>query len=243
MPGVIVSVRGLKKRFSSGKGELHVLRGVDLDIQKGEMVTIVGASGVGKSTLLQIMGGLDRPTEGSVQYEGLDIFGLGDSALAAFRNRHVGFVFQFHHLLQEFTALENVVMPAMIKGMETKKAEKRARGILDDVGLSDRGHHRPGELSGGEQQRVSIMRALMLDPSLLLMDEPLGALDPMIRYDLQQDLKEIFRQLQKTVIMVTHDISEAAFFGDEVLLLRDGRLVQQGSIDDLLHKPADDFVR
>ena len=227
MPGVIVSVRGLKKRFSSGKGELHVLRGVDLDIQKGEMVTIVGASGVGKSTLLQIMGGLDRPTGGSVQYEGLDIFGLGDSALAAFRNRHVGFVFQFHHLLQEFTALENVVMPAMIKGMETKKAEKRARGILDDVGLADRGHHRPGELSGGEQQRVAVARALMLEPAIVLADEPTGNLDTHTAESVHMLFRELNRKDGLTMVIVTHN-EKLARESDRIIQMVDGKIVGQG---------------
>lgn len=227
MPEVIVSVRGLKKRFTSGKGELHVLRGVDLDINKGEMVTVVGASGVGKSTLLQIMGGLDRPSEGSVLYEGRDIFGMADAALASFRNRHVGFVFQFHHLMQEFTALENVAMPGLIKGMSAKEANGRALAILERVGLKDRGHHRPGALSGGEQQRVAVARALMLEPTIVLADEPTGNLDTHTAESVHSLFRELNLKDRLTMVIVTHN-EKLARESDRIIQMVDGQIVGQG---------------
>ncbi len=161
----------------SGTEELHVLEGIDLDIQQGEMLAIVGASGVGKSTFLHIIGGLDRPTSGKVLYGELDVFGLNNDRIAQFRNERVGFVFQFHHLLPEFSALENVMMPALIRRIDRKDAARTAADILNEVGLGARLHHRPGELSGGEQQRVAVARALMLHPDVVLADEPTGNLD------------------------------------------------------------------
>jgi len=201
----IISVRGVRKVFRKTGVDLEVLRGVDLDVSRGESVAVVGASGVGKSTLLQIMGALDRPTSGSVLFDGNDIAGLSDNALAAFRNRNVGFVFQFHHLLPDFTAIENAMMPALVGGMPEPKARKKADGLLGEFGLRDRAHHRPGELSGGEQQRVAIARALMLDPSVLLADEPTGNLDTHTAESVHELLMDLNRSHGVTLVIVTHN--------------------------------------
>jgi lipoprotein-releasing system ATP-binding protein len=223
MPGPVVSVRALKKSFFSGDSELHVLRGIDIEIAAGEMVAVVGASGVGKSTMLQIIGGLDRPTSGGVYYDNTDIFGLGDTGLARFRNANIGFVFQFHHLLPEFTALENVVIPARIAGEQHDNAAKRAEALLSSVGLSGRLHHRPGELSGGEQQRVAVARALMMSPAILLADEPTGNLDTHTASSVHELLRELNRERGLTMVVVTHN-EELARGSDRTIRMVDGQV-------------------
>jgi len=175
--GFIVSIRGLRKIYRLGGGEVHALRGVDLDIRPGEMVALMGASGVGKSTLLHMVGALDRPTGGEVFFRGERLFGRSDVELARFRNRSLGFVFQFHHLLPEFSALENVMIPGLLGGDPRREVEARARELVERVGLGERWKHRPAELSGGEQQRVALARALVNRPALVLADEPTGNLD------------------------------------------------------------------
>ena len=225
MPGEpIVSVRGLHKRFRAGESEVHVLRGIDLDIMEGEMLSVVGSSGVGKSTLLHVIGGLDRPTSGTVHYKGRDVFRMDDTAVAAFRNRSIGFVFQFHHLLPEFSALENVLMPAMINGMEKGAAVARAKSLLSEVGLSERGSHRPGELSGGEQQRVAIARALMVGPDIVLADEPTGNLDTHTAESVHELLVDLNRRMGLTFVIVTHN-ERLSMRADRTIRMVDGLIV------------------
>jgi len=203
-----------------------VLDGIDADIRKGELLAIVGASGVGKSTFLHILGGLDRPTAGKVLYGGVDVFALDNDLIARFRNEHVGFVFQFHHLLPEFSALENVMMPALIRGTERANAAESATRILADVGLGGRVQHRPGELSGGEQQRVAVARALMLNPDVVLADEPTGNLDAHTGEAIHELLHRINRERGVTFIIVTHN-DKLALRADRVLRMEEGKLVQE----------------
>jgi lipoprotein-releasing system ATP-binding protein len=210
----------------SGTEELHVLEGIDLDIQQGEMLAIVGASGVGKSTFLHIIGGLDRPTSGKVLYGDLDVFGLNNDRIAQFRNERVGFVFQFHHLLPEFSALENVMMPALIRRIDRKDAARTAADILNEVGLGARLHHRPGELSGGEQQRVAVARALMLHPDVVLADEPTGNLDAHTGEAVHQLLQDINKQRGVTFVIVTHN-DKLAIRADRVLRMTEGKLIPE----------------
>jgi lipoprotein-releasing system ATP-binding protein len=218
---LIISVRGLTKSFRMGNTEVAVLRGIDLDIPKGEMLSIVGASGVGKSTLLHVIGALDKPTSGQVIYDGKDVFSMSNGELATFRNRNVGFVFQFHHLLPEFSALENVLIPSMIGGMEPKLAKHRAEALLEEVGLSGRLTHRPGELSGGEQQRVAIARALMSEPKVILADEPTGNLDTHTAQSVHELLKRLNHEKGLTSIIVTHN-ERLAEMGDRTVRMVDG---------------------
>ena len=210
----------------SGPFELQVLNDIDLDIRTGEMLAIVGASGVGKSTLLHILGGLDRPTSGRVFYRDVDVFGLDSDRLARFRNEHVGFVFQFHHLLPEFSALENVMLPALIRGTERVAAAENASKVLADVGLGSRVHHRPGELSGGEQQRVAVARALVLSPDAVLADEPTGNLDTHTGEAVHELLKKINKERGITFVIVTHN-DRLAIRADRVLRMADGKLHQE----------------
>ncbi|MBC7791904.1 MAG: ABC transporter ATP-binding protein [Anaerolineae bacterium] len=221
---MIIEARGLSKVYRGGDGgTIHVLDGVTLDVRRGEMVAIVGASGSGKSTLLHLLGALDRPTSGYVVLDGEPLHGLGDEALAGVRNKKIGFVFQFHHLLREFSALENVMMPSWIAGKPDAVARSRAEELLALVGLSGRMSHRPSELSGGEQQRTAVARALALDPALVLADEPSGNLDH-ANADLLHDLfSRLARELEISMVVVTHNQSLAAR-ADRVLLLEDGRL-------------------
>lgn len=207
----------------SGPVALHVLNDIDFDIRTGEMLAIVGASGVGKSTLLHILGGLDRPTSGKVFYRDVDVFGLNSDHLARFRNEHVGFVFQFHHLLPEFSALENVMLPALIRGTERVAAAENASKVLTDVGLGSRVHHRPGELSGGEQQRVAVARALVLSPDAVLADEPTGNLDTHTGEAVHELLKKINKERGITFVIVTHN-DRLAIRADRVLRMADGKL-------------------
>ncbi len=210
----------------SGPVALHVLDGIDLEIRQGEMLAIVGASGVGKSTFLHILGALDRPTSGKILYGDTDVFALDSNQLARFRNEHVGFVFQFHHLLPEFSALENVMMPALIRRLNRNRAGKLARQILNDVGLSARVHHRPGELSGGEQQRVAVARALMLEPDIVLADEPTGNLDTHTGEAVHDLLLSINKQRGLTFVIVTHN-DKLAIRADRILRMTEGRLIQE----------------
>jgi lipoprotein-releasing system ATP-binding protein len=202
---------------------VEVLKGLELEVAAGETVAIVGASGVGKSTLLHIIGTLDRPTGGRVEVGGQEVFALGEEALAAFRNRHIGFVFQFHHLLPEFTALENVMMPALIARWKAHRAREAATALLQEVGLDDRAAHRTGELSGGEQQRVAVARALVLGPRLLVADEPTGNLDERTGARVQELLMRLNRQRGLTTLVATHNEGLASSLGRRVRLA-EGRL-------------------
>jgi len=219
-----VEARGIEKSFVGGDGsELRILRGVDLRVAEGEAVAIVGASGAGKSTLLHLLGALDRPTGGQVLLGGEPVSGLDDEALAAARNRHVGFVFQFHHLLREFTALENVMMPALIAGAPFGEADARARELLDAVGVAERTGHKPRQLSGGEQQRVAVARALVNEPLVLLADEPSGNLDTETSDRLHDLLFRLREERALSMVLVTHNRDLAAR-ADRVLRLANGRL-------------------
>jgi lipoprotein-releasing system ATP-binding protein len=221
---MIIEAHDLAKSFRGGDGQpIHVLDGVGLAVRRGEMVAIVGASGAGKSTLLHVLGALDRPTRGYVILDGEPLHGRLDDELAAIRNRKIGFVFQFHHLLREFSALENVMMPLRIAGMDVRKARSRAEELLAQVGLSGRMTHRPGELSGGEQQRTAVARALAIDPAVLLADEPSGNLDHTNSERLHDLFTQLSRDLEIAMVVVTHNRSLASR-ADRALLLEDGRL-------------------
>lgn len=213
----MIEVKNLYKSF----GELEVLKGVNLRVEKGEIVAIVGKSGAGKTTLLQIIGTLDRPTKGQVLIQGADVFAMKDRDLAAFRNRHVGFIFQFHQLLPEFTALENVCIPAMIAREKESDYTARATKLLTDLGLSDRLQHKPNALSGGEKQRVAAARALMMSPDIILADEPTGSLDEKNKRELSDLLLQLRKDYGQTILLVTHD-KELASMADRVIEIKDG---------------------
>ena len=217
----------MKKSFVLGREQkvIEVLKGIDLTILPGEMMAVEGASGAGKSTLLHILGTLDRATEGIIRFQGTDLLGRSDSELADIRNRHIGFVFQFHHLLPEFNAVENTMMPALIQGRSREEAGKKAQCLLEDLGLGDRLLHKPGELSGGEQQRVAVARALMLDPRIILADEPTGNLDTKTGEEVHNRLGQINRDLGITIIVVTHNPALASRMTRRVLLV-DGKLYE-----------------
>jgi len=220
----VLEAQALSKTYVGGDGgRIVVLDSVDLQIARGEMVAIIGASGAGKSTLLHLLGALDRPTSGRILIDGRALDGMDDDAVSALRNRTVGFVFQFHHLLREFTALENVMMPLRIAGTDEAEAKRRAMALLDRVGLSGRVHHRPGALSGGEQQRTAVARALAADPAVLLADEPSGNLDHHNSERLHELFTELAHELELGMVIVTHNRSLAAR-ADRVLQLEDGRL-------------------
>jgi lipoprotein-releasing system ATP-binding protein len=219
-----VEITGLVKSYRTATGQLEVLHRVDLAVEQGEMVAIVGASGVGKSTLLHVLGGLDAFDAGSVRIGDAFVDRMDDAARVRFRNRHVGFVFQFHHLLPEFTAFENVEMPLRIAGLPAGTRRERAESLLGRVGLVDRATHRPGALSGGEQQRVAVARALVSQPSLLLADEPTGNLDETTAADLHQLIREMHRERGLTSVIVTHN-SVLAALCDRIERLEGGRLV------------------
>jgi lipoprotein-releasing system ATP-binding protein len=218
-----IQVQGLRKVFKKGGTEIQALTGIDFTIQRGEMMVIVGASGAGKTTLLHILGTLDRPSEGAVLYEGEDVFARSEGALAAWRNREIGFVFQFYNLLPEFNALENTMMPALIQGMNRRQARKQAEELLGEVGLRERMWHKPGELSGGEQQRVAVARALVLHPTLLLADEPTGNLDSETGERIIKLIFSLNRARGATLIVVTHNEALARRFPKQITLA-DGKV-------------------
>jgi len=219
----ILNAKNIHKAYPLPKGELPVLKGIDLEIGTGEIVAVIGPSGVGKSTLLHVLGALDRPSAGQVHLDDEDVFAMSDDELADFRNRRIGFVFQFHHLLPEFSALENVAMPALIARTSKVDAFKRARQLLEDVGLSQRMQHKPREMSGGEQQRVAFARALTNEPALVLADEPSGNLDLKSSQALHQLMWNLVRDKQQTFVIVTHN-RELAGEADRIIELFDGRI-------------------
>ena len=221
---IILRAENIHKVFSLGKDvKLHVLKGINLEVKRGEIISIVGASGAGKSTLLYILGALDRPSDGRVFIDGIDIFKMSDFELAKFRNQKIGFVFQFHHLLPEFTALENVAMPALIGGKNFNEARERAYELLKEVGLADRINHKPSELSGGEQQRVAVARALMNSPDIVLADEPSGNLDSKNAEALHELIIELNRKTGQTFIIATHN-EKLAEKSDRIVKIVDGRI-------------------
>ncbi len=224
MKSPLIEVDNIYKSFPVFAGSINVLNGITITIHRGEMMSIVGASGVGKSTFLQILGALDRPSSGRLLYEGKDIFALSDDALASFRNRSVGFVFQFHHLLPEFSALENVMMPGLIMGTPQKNVRQKAESLLGELGLGDRFSHKPGEMSGGEQQRVAVARALILDPMVVLADEPTGNLDTKTGEELFDLLKRLNTDKGITFVIVTHNEKLASECHRTIKML-DGRIV------------------
>jgi lipoprotein-releasing system ATP-binding protein len=224
----LIALRNLTKEYVDGPRVVRVLTGLDLDIGPGERVAIVGESGVGKSTLLHILGTLDRPTSGEVWFDGEDLATKSDHELAHFRNREVGFIFQFHHLLPDFTALENVMMPALISGTSRDAASQRATELLRRVGLSERLEHKPGELSGGEQQRVAVARAIIQEPRVVLADEPTGNLDPATAAGVQDLLIELNLERRLTLVVVTHSATLAGAM-DRTLRLAAGRIAVEGT--------------
>jgi lipoprotein-releasing system ATP-binding protein len=223
MSSSLLEIRGLCKTYEIGKNRVEVLAGINLDLEAATTTALVGASGAGKSTLLHLLGALDRPTSGTVCFDGEDLFQKNDRELASFRNRSIGFVFQFHHLLSEFTALENVMMPALIARVPRREALGMAEELLADVGLAHRVTHRPGELSGGEQQRVAIARALVMSPALLLADEPTGNLDMKTSDGVHAVLADLQQKKGLTLVVVTHNERLAAAMTRTVRLV-DGNL-------------------
>ncbi len=227
----MIDIKNIRKSF----GSLEVLKGIDLSIEKGEIVSIVGPSGAGKTTLLQIIGTLDKPDAGSVCVDGIDTTQLSQKKLSDFRNRHIGFVFQFHQLLPEFTAIENIMIPAYIAGVNTKEARRRAEELLHFMGLSDRAKHKPNELSGGEKQRVAVARALINNPDVILADEPSGSLDSKNKEELHQLFFDLRDKYGQTFVIVTHD-EQLASITDRTIHMRDGvleHLETLGHLDNL----------
>ena len=221
--GTVLRACGIRKVFRTGGGDLEILKQVDLQLESGEVIAIMGASGVGKSTLLYILGALDRPTEGELYINETDVFNLSETGLARFRNRHMGFVFQFHHLLPEFTALENVMLPSMIAARDKGDGQREATELLCRVGLEKRLHHRPGELSGGECQRVAVARALSMRPTVVLADEPSGNLDANSSQHLHDLMRELSRTYDQAFLIMTHDRTLAAS-ADRMGLMEEGNL-------------------
>jgi len=229
----LVAVKDVWKKFIHEGNEVVILRGIDLVIEEGEMLAVVGPSGAGKSTLLHILGTLDLPTKGTIAFEGKDVTRYSASQLASFRNQRLGFVFQFHHLLPEFTAVENVMMPGLIRGQSQRALEKRAKELLDEVGLSHRIRHRPGELSGGEQQRVALARALIMEPKLILADEPTGNLDSKTSEAIHKLFIDLNQRRGTTFLIVTHSRDLADRMARTVTM-RDGRIE-----NDVRREPSD----
>lgn len=216
----MIVANNIKKSF----GPLQVLKGVDLSVEKGEIVSIVGKSGAGKTTLLQILGTLDKPDSGTISLAGTNILNLNDNKLSEFRNQHIGFVFQFHQLLPEFSALENVMMPALIAGIPNSKARCRGLELLEYLNLKDRASHKPNELSGGEKQRVAVARALMNKPDIIFADEPSGSLDSTNKQELHQLFFDLRKEFQQTFVIVTHDESLAQL-SDRTIHMADGQII------------------
>lgn len=219
---VLLQSIGVEKSYFTGAGALPVLKGVDVEINRGEIVAVVGASGVGKSTLLHILGALDRPTNGKVSLNSVDIFSKNDKELASFRNKTIGFVFQFHHLLPEFSAWENVFLPGLVGGAKIEEAKEKAFLLLKEVGLEERGNHKPGELSGGEQQRVAVARALMNDPEVVIADEPSGNLDKKTGESLHNLIKELNLTKNQTFVIATHN-AELAQKAHKIYKIMEGK--------------------
>lgn len=228
MTEIVLQARDVTRSFRQGPAELHVLRGVTLDIEAGARVAIIGASGSGKTTLLQVLGGLDAPQGGTVSVEGQDIHRLGERARCELRNRTLGFVYQFHHLLAEFSALENVAMPLLVRRLPPAQARERAAALLSRVGLGERLTHRPHELSGGERQRAAVARALVSEPRLVLADEPTGNLDGANAEQVFELMLELNRERRTSLVVVTHDRRLAQRM-DRVLVLREGKLVEDAA--------------
>lgn len=229
----MIDIKNITKSF----GSLQVLKGIDLHIDKGEVVSIVGPSGAGKTTLLQIIGTLDSPDSGDITIDGIDVRKLNQKKLADFRNKHIGFVFQFHQLLPEFTAIENIMIPAFIAGMSKSEAKKHAMELLDFMGLADRAKHKPNELSGGEKQRVAVARALVNNPSVILADEPSGSLDSQNKAELHQLFFDLRDKMGQTFVIVTHDETLASIT-DRTIRMEDGRLAQEPQPQDA---PSEDL--
>ena len=229
----MIDIKNITKSF----GSLQVLKCIDLHINKGEVVSIVGPSGAGKTTLLQIIGTLDSPDSGDITIDGIDVRKLNQKKLADFRNKHIGFVFQFHQLLPEFTAIENIMIPAFIAGMSKSEAKKRAMELLDFMGLADRAKHKPNELSGGEKQRVAVARALVNNPSVILADEPSGSLDSQNKAELHQLFFDLRDKMGQTFVIVTHDETLASIT-DRTIRMEDGRLAQEPQPQDA---PSEDL--
>ncbi|NBP07118.1 MAG: lipoprotein-releasing ABC transporter ATP-binding protein LolD [Gammaproteobacteria bacterium] len=224
MNDVVLEAKGVVREFTEGSTTLRVLDGLDLRLQRGECVAIVGASGSGKTTLLQILGGLDRPTAGHVRIAGRELHALDETERGALRNRSIGFIYQFHHLLPEFSALENVAMPLLVRRMPTAEAKAKAQALLEQVGLAERLTHRPHQLSGGERQRAAVARALVTEPALVFADEPTGNLDGRNAEQVFELMLRLNRERHTTLVIVTHDLRLAARM-DRVLTLSEGRLV------------------
>ena len=238
----VLVARGITKSYGTPRGQLDVLRGVDLEVTRGTILAILGASGAGKSTLLNILGTLDRADAGTLTIRGLPTGRWSERELARFRARRLGFVFQFHHLLPEFSAEENVMMPLLIAGQSTGAARARARDALAATGLTERWEHRPAELSGGEAQRVAVARALVLEPAVLLFDEPLSNLDARLRRQMREEIRELQRRLSLTVVYVTHDQSEAMAVSDRIIVMNKATIAQEGAPRELYEQPRDVFV-
>ena len=235
---MIIQAKDIEKSF----GNLRVLKGVDFQVDKSEVVSIMGASGAGKSTLLQILGTLSTPDSGSLEIDGTDVLHLSGKDLSAFRNRRIGFVFQFHHLLPVFNALENVMIPAFIAGRSDKDAKAAATALLKDMGLGERMEHKPSELSGGEQQRVAIARALAMNPDILCFDEPTSALDP----ELTGEVLKVIRSLKgadSTMIVVTHEMEFAKNVADKVLFMSEGVIEEMGTADEVFNNPRSERTK
>ncbi len=218
----------IAKNIRKSFGSLEVLKGIDFKVEKGEIVSIVGASGAGKSTLLQVLGTIEKAEISRLEISGVEVTRLNDKALSAFRNKHIGFVFQFHHLLPEFTALENICIPAYIKGISRKEAQAKAKGLLDLLSLSDRAEHKPAELSGGEQQRIAIARALINEPAIVFADEPSGNLDSKSSEMLHKLFLQLREKLDQTFVIVTHN-KQLADMADRKMVIRDGLLTRENN--------------